>query len=83
LPFGISRKAIGKMGYTLWSFANGYDTSPVAKNDCEIPIKSIGNSLTAPRDLTNNEDVRILIYVLSESVEKGLEVTILKEGPSR
>jgi len=38
-------RQLGKWGYTLWSFANGYDTSPVAKNDCEIPIKSIGNSL--------------------------------------
>jgi len=71
-------RQLGKWGYTLWSFANGYDTSPVAKNDCEIPIKSIGNSLTAPRDLTNNEDVRILIYVLSESVGERLRSHNLK-----
>ncbi|HHV28389.1 MAG TPA: DNA polymerase IV [Clostridium sp.] len=71
-------KQLGKWGYTLWNFANGYDTSPVARNDCEIAIKSIGNSLTTPRDLTNNEDVRILIYTLSESVGERLRSHNLK-----
>jgi DNA polymerase-4 len=59
---------LGKWGDILWSFANGEDTSPVAPFGYEGLIKSIGNSTTTPRDLVNNEDVRMVIYVLAESV---------------
>lgn len=59
---------LGKWGETLWSFANGLDSSPVRKFDEGMEIKSIGNSLTCYRDLANNEEVKALIYVLSESV---------------
>ena len=63
---------LGKWGSILWNFANGYDISPVAKLGYEAAIKGIGNSITTPRDLTKNEDVKILIYVLSESVGERL-----------
>lgn len=62
----------GKMGTTLWSFANGYDDSPVKTDDMHAPIKSIGNSMTTPRDLITDEDVKIILYVLAESVESRL-----------
>lgn len=42
---------LGKMGSILWAFANGYDTSPVRKENTSAPVKSIGNSTTTPRDL--------------------------------
>lgn len=63
---------LGKWGYMLWTFANGYDTSPVSNIGAKSLIKSIGNSTTTPRDLVNNEDVKITIYVLSESVAERL-----------
>ncbi len=63
---------LGKWGYMLWTFANGYDTSPVSNIGAKSLIKSIGNSTTTPRDLMNNEDVKITIYVLSESVAERL-----------
>jgi len=65
-------KHLGKWGYTIWLFANGYDDSPVNKMSYEATIKGIGNSLTTPKDLTENEDVKMLIYVLSESVGERL-----------
>ena len=59
---------LGKMGSVLWAFANGYDDSPVRKENTHAPIKSVGNSTTTHRDLVNDEDVKIIIYVLAESV---------------
>ena len=54
------------------AFANGWDDSPVRKENTDAPIKSIGNSTTTPRDLENNQDVRIIIYTLAESVAARL-----------
>lgn len=63
---------LGKMGSVLWAFANGYDESPVRKENTHAPIKSVGNSTTTHRDLVNDEDVKIIIYVLAESVAARL-----------
>lgn len=63
---------LGKMGNVLWAFANGYDDSPVRKENAHAPIKSVGNSTTTHRDLVNDEDVKIVIYVLAESVAARL-----------
>jgi DNA polymerase-4 len=63
---------LGKMGSVLWGFANGYDDSPVKKENTHATIKSVGNSTTTPRDLTTDEDVKIILYVLSESVAARL-----------
>lgn len=63
---------LGKMGSVLWAFANGYDDSPVRKENTHAPIKSVGNSTTTHRDLLNDEDVKIIIYVLAESVAARL-----------
>lgn len=59
---------MGKIGCILWAFANGYDDSPVRAEDTHAPIKSIGNSTTTPRDLQNDQDVKIVLYGLAESV---------------
>lgn len=59
---------LGKMGGILWAFANGFDDSPVKKENTHAPVKSIGNSTTTPRDLENDEDVKIVLYILAESV---------------
>ncbi len=72
LNIGFLKKYLGKWGEYLWSFANGFDEAPVAKSDFDSVIKGIGNSMTTPRDLINNEDVKILLYVLSESVAERL-----------
>ncbi len=74
----------GKNGYTLHNFANGIDTTPVRHKDNHFAVKSVGNSTTTPRDLVNNDDVKSVLFVLSESVSrrmreqglKGVTVTI-------
>lgn len=63
---------LGKMGGILWAFANGYDDSPVKMEHTQAPIKSIGNSTTTPRDLETDEDVKIVLYILAESVSARL-----------
>ena len=63
---------LGKMGSILWSFANGYDDSPVKLENTNAPIKSVGNSTTTPKDLVCDEDVKIVLYILAESVAARL-----------
>lgn len=69
---GFLEKYFGKMGLILHMFANGYDDSPVEKEGYAAPVKSIGNSTTTPRDLENNQDVRIIFQALAESVSARL-----------
>lgn len=66
------QQVFGKNGRMLWRFANGMDTSPVSNIGAKSLIKSIGNSATAPRDLVTGEEIRILLYVLCESVSARL-----------
>ena len=62
------KRSLGKVGYVLYAYANGEDRSTVSNIEYEAPIKSIGNSSTAPRDLVCDQDVKIMLYALSESV---------------
>jgi len=62
------RALLGKWGEILWTFANGLDISPVTRMGEESLIKSIGNSTTTPRNLENDDDVLLTVYVLAESV---------------
>ena len=63
---------LGKMGLVLGCFARGEDASPVARlEDAEL-VKSIGNSTTAPRDLTCDRDASIIYFMLCESVAERL-----------
>lgn len=59
---------LGKWGSYIHTFANGWDESPVLTVGEEEAIKSIGNSLTVYRDLVNEEDVEIVIWLLADSV---------------
>jgi DNA polymerase-4 len=62
------KRWLGKVGLVLHMFANGEDKSHVAPSDFQSPIKSVGNSHTCPRDLESDQDVRIMIYAMAESV---------------
>ena len=73
----------GKVGYALSAFARGLDTSPVARQDHTATIKSVGNSGTTPRDLVNNEDIWLMLLIMSESVamrlrELGMKCTVVE-----
>jgi DNA polymerase-4 len=66
------KDSLGKIGLVLSAFARGEDQTPVFGESYEAPIKSIGNSTTTPRDLKTNEDVKIITYLLAESVSARL-----------
>jgi DNA polymerase-4 len=68
----ILENRLGKMGLVLHTFANGWDETPVCVEGYQVPIKSIGNSTTTPRDLVNDLDVKIILMALSESVASRL-----------
>ncbi|CQR73846.1 DNA polymerase IV [Sporomusa ovata] len=72
------RLLLGVWGETLWSFANGLDSAPVRLNGEESIVKSVGNSTTTVRDLVNDTDVKLIIYVLAESVAARLRKHGLK-----
>lgn len=69
---------LGKNGCMLWRFANGLDMSPVMESCDTYKIKSVGNSTTSPRDLTSDDDVRVTLYILCESVAARLREDNLK-----
>jgi DNA polymerase-4 len=72
IPQENLQKWFGKIGLILHTFANGEDKSEVAPYGYEAPIKSVGNSQTCPRDLDSDEDVKIMIYALSDSISGRL-----------
>lgn len=63
---------LGKTGLMLHTFANGYDMTPVARAGEKSEIKSIGNSTTTPRDIKNENDAKIIFYMLCECVAERL-----------
>lgn len=63
---------LGKNGYMLYAFATGLEDSEVKNIDHQRGIKSVGNSVTAPRDLVTFEDIKLTFTVLSETVARRL-----------
>ncbi len=59
---------LGKWGVTLSRYARGLDDAPVRDMHERAELKSVGNSLTYPEDIYKLEDIKRLLYVLSESV---------------
>lgn len=72
------KQHFGKHGEYLWLFANGLESSPVSPYGADSGVKSIGNSTTTPRDLKNMSDLKIVAYVLAESVGARLREQGLK-----
>lgn len=66
------KQELGINGIMLWQFANGLDQSKVSEINSYPAIKSIGNSTTLPYDVSSEEDVRITLYILCESVAERL-----------
>ena len=68
----LLKQELGINGVMLWQFANGLDRNAVAKIDANPYIKSIGNSTTLPYDVSAEEDMKITLYVLSESIAERM-----------
>lgn len=71
---------LGKIGFMLRTFARGQDTSPVSVMGTPPKIKSIGNSTTTPRDLITDEEVKITMLVLAESVAERMRGFLFRAG---
>ncbi len=69
---------LGKIGDTLWIYANGLDDSPVTPPGDGSDVKSIGNSNTFSHDLTSWEEIRIGIRQLSESIAARMRAADVK-----
>ncbi len=61
-------KLLGKRGRQLRIFARGEDDEPVKGIKTKEDLKSIGNSTTLPKDITDREEIKRWFYALSESV---------------
>lgn len=72
------RSVLGKSGESLFRNACGYDCSPVQNVVYEDPVKSLGNSATTPRDMTSDEDIKVLLYALCDKVCTRLRKAALK-----
>ena len=59
---------LGKRGRQLRVYARGEDTEPVRAVKEKEDLKSIGNSTTLPKDITDREEIKRWFYALSESV---------------
>lgn len=69
----ILKKELGKMGEMLWRFANGKDDVEVSLTENKRAIKSIGNSITAPRDIKDEKEAKIVLNGLCEAVASRLK----------
>lgn len=75
----------GKVGRMIRDFARGVDPSPVKplnpdRIDADRMIKSYGNGLTAPHDITTPGDAKALLWLLSESVGQRLREDGMRAG---
>ena len=64
---------LGKWGSTLSVYARGEDDTPVRHMNDAAELKSIGNSTTWYEDIAKYDDVKRVIYILSESVASRLK----------
>lgn len=64
----------GVNGLSLWSFANGLDTSRVMHKDYVSPVKSVGHGITARADLTTEESVWRIMLELTQEIGHKLRV---------
>lgn len=74
----LLKLTLGKWGLILSDFARGLDTSPVRTIDERSAVKSIGNGVTTPRDITNADDAKLVYICLCESVAARLRENALK-----
>lgn len=71
------QRRFGKIGFVLRTFARGEDATPVKAydtntKDVDRTVKSFGNGLTAPHDITTEGDAKALLWLLAESVAQRL-----------
>lgn len=63
---------LGKNGLLVQQYALGVDEDPVNIVGYKREVKSVGNSITTPRDLVRKEDIRVTTMLLAESVAERM-----------
>ena len=72
------KSRLGKCGVILQAYAQGLDRSAVSPAGSVPVVKSIGNSTTMPRDMEDGDGLRIILYILCESVAERLRAQGLR-----
>ena len=68
----LIERRMGKVGVMIHEFANGIDDKSVAFTGYQDEAKSVGNGITAIRDMRSLKDVELVFRVLAESVASRL-----------
>ena len=71
-PRELLERLLGKIGLQLHEYASGMDHSPVIGDADREPVKSVGNGTTFPKNLTQMDEVRTGLALLSDSVAMRL-----------
>lgn len=70
------QERFGIAGTQLWLYANGRDTSRVARYGYIAPIKSIGHGATTEKDMESDEEVWRTILDLTQEIGYKLKKII-------
>lgn len=71
-PEELLERLLGKMGLQMHEYASGMDRSPVIGDADRESVKSVGNGTTFPKNLTQMDEVRTGLAILSDSVAMRL-----------
>ncbi len=71
-PVALLTALLGKWGPMLHAMANGRDCQPVIPAGQEAAVQSVSNGMTTPRDVTDEQEARVVLCVLAESVGRRL-----------
>ncbi|WP_273365110.1 DNA polymerase IV [Alicyclobacillus herbarius] len=63
-------RLLGKRGVELWQLANGKDDRPVSPT--RPPNKSVGHSITMPRDVVQFDEIQTVLLNLADQVGRRL-----------
>ncbi|MDD3171017.1 MAG: DNA polymerase IV [Bacilli bacterium] len=66
------KKIFGKKGQMIQEFACGNDSSYNFSTNDEEDIKSLGNAITPPKDITSFTDAKCFLYILSSMISRRL-----------
>ena len=67
-PVEVLRRKFGVIGEYLHRMGQGIDDSPVVPDEEAEPVKSVGHSMTLPRDVDSKEEILRYLLQLSEMV---------------
>ncbi len=67
-PEAVLKRKFGVVGEQLHYMGRGIDNSPVVPDEKAAPVKSVGHSMTLPRDVDSREEIIRYLLQLSEMV---------------